>query len=103
MDTHRPPEPFPPATLDARLPDAIALAAEELGIRKAHYDAPTLGWCGLLVHLPAADIMTGSVSFRASPLTDEHVAEDFCGRGQRAPDLENERDRPVENGVADEG
>jgi formate/nitrite transporter len=29
-------------TLDARLPDAIALAAEELGVRKAHYDAPTL-------------------------------------------------------------
>jgi hypothetical protein len=25
-------------TLDARLPDAIALAAEELGVRKAHYD-----------------------------------------------------------------
>jgi formate transporter len=47
MDTHRLPDPVtpvavPPATLDARLPDAIALAAEELGVRKAHYDVPTL-------------------------------------------------------------
>ena len=32
----------PAATLDARLPDAIALAAEDLGVRKANYDTPTL-------------------------------------------------------------
>jgi formate transporter len=44
MDTHKMPAPAAdtPMTLDARLPDAIALAAEELGVRKAHYDAPTL-------------------------------------------------------------
>ncbi|HYD32038.1 MAG TPA: formate/nitrite transporter family protein [Azospirillaceae bacterium] len=37
MDTH----PLPPS-LDARLPDAIALAAEELGVKKAHTDTATL-------------------------------------------------------------
>lgn len=42
MDTHRSPGVDAPFTLDARLPDAIALAAEELGVRKAHYDTPTL-------------------------------------------------------------
>lgn len=45
MDTHRLPEmQAPPAivTLDARLPDAIALAAEDLGVKKAHTDTPTL-------------------------------------------------------------
>lgn len=30
------------AMLDARLPDAIAQAAEDLGVRKAHYDTATL-------------------------------------------------------------
>ncbi len=29
-------------SLDARMPDAIALAAEDLGVKKAHYDTPTL-------------------------------------------------------------
>jgi formate transporter len=44
MDTHRMPAPAAdtPMTLDARLPDSIAMAAEELGVRKAHYDTPTL-------------------------------------------------------------
>ncbi|MBP2312767.1 formate/nitrite transporter family protein [Azospirillum soli] len=50
MDTHRTPvpegpvspSPVPPLALDARLPDAIALAAEELGVKKAHYDTATL-------------------------------------------------------------
>jgi formate transporter len=44
MDTHRTSAPVTDTlmTLDARLPDAIALAAEELGVRKAHYDTPTL-------------------------------------------------------------
>jgi formate/nitrite transporter len=42
MDIHRLPGPDAPLTLDARLPDAIAMAAEDLGVRKAHYDAPTL-------------------------------------------------------------
>lgn len=31
-----------PQTLDALMPDAIALAAENLGVKKAHYDTPTL-------------------------------------------------------------
>jgi formate/nitrite transporter len=31
-----------PPTLDALMPDAIALAAENLGVKKAHYDTPTL-------------------------------------------------------------
>jgi formate/nitrite transporter len=34
--------PLREVTLDARLPDAIARAAEDLGVRKAHYDTPTL-------------------------------------------------------------
>ncbi len=45
MDTHRTPvpeSPLPPPVLDARLPDAIALAAEDLGVKKAHYDTATL-------------------------------------------------------------
>jgi len=42
MDTHRLPNLDAPFTLDARLPDAIALAAEDLGVKKAHYDTPTL-------------------------------------------------------------
>ncbi|HYH21797.1 MAG TPA: formate/nitrite transporter family protein [Azospirillum sp.] len=42
MDMHRPAGLEAPYTLDARLPDAIALAAEELGVKKAHYDTPTL-------------------------------------------------------------
>jgi len=46
MDTHRLPGLEPPAgaaaTLDARLPDAIALAAEDLGVKKAHTDTATL-------------------------------------------------------------
>src|SRR3954467_6199639 len=44
MDTYRMPAPAAdiPTSLDARLPDTIALAAEELGVRKAHYDTPTL-------------------------------------------------------------
>ncbi len=39
MDTHQHAE---SASLDARLPETIALAAEELGVKKAHYDTPTL-------------------------------------------------------------
>ncbi|HYD65205.1 formate/nitrite transporter family protein [Azospirillum sp.] len=44
MDTHRPPglDAGAAATLDARLPDAIALAAEDLGVKKAHTDTATL-------------------------------------------------------------
>jgi formate transporter len=44
MEMHRVPAPVADTsmTLDARLPDAIALAAEKLGVRKAHYDTPTL-------------------------------------------------------------
>jgi len=46
MDTHRLPglhaSVVPPASLDARLPDAIALAAEDLGVKKAHTDTATL-------------------------------------------------------------
>ena len=45
MDTHRLPgldAPMAPTTLDALMPDAIALAAENLGVRKAHYDTATL-------------------------------------------------------------
>jgi len=42
MDTHRLPDLEPPVTLDARLPDAIALAAEDLGVKKAHTDTATL-------------------------------------------------------------
>jgi hypothetical protein len=43
MDTYGMPAPAAdtPTALDARLPDGIALAAEELGVRKAHYDTPT--------------------------------------------------------------
>ena len=50
MDTHSLPEatrnaspaPPPAASLDALMPDAIALAAENLGVKKANYDAATL-------------------------------------------------------------
>ncbi|WP_448190848.1 formate/nitrite transporter family protein [Azospirillum sp. sgz301742] len=42
MDTHRLPGFEAPITLDARLPDAIALAAEDLGVKKAHTDTATL-------------------------------------------------------------
>ena len=40
MDMHLPGTPA--ATLDARLPDAIAQAAEDLGVKKAHTDTATL-------------------------------------------------------------
>jgi len=42
MDTHRLPDVEPPFTLDARLPPAIAQAAEDLGVKKAHTDTATL-------------------------------------------------------------
>ncbi|WP_431854226.1 formate/nitrite transporter family protein [Azospirillum sp.] len=42
MDTHQRTGVEPPYTLDARLPPAIAQAAEDLGVKKAHTDTPTL-------------------------------------------------------------
>lgn len=42
MDLHRPPSVEVPLPLDARLPEAIALAAEDLGVKKAHTDTATL-------------------------------------------------------------